>query len=74
MTEESLVEKAKSLCKGESVCVSGLIVRAKQVCEDELACNICDMGSACNSEMNTQCAMCDAISGHKYLLYLPNWD
>ena len=70
MTEEPFVEKARSLCKGESVRVSGLVVRAKQVCEEELACNICEMASACDSEMSTQCAMCDAISGHVYLLYL----
>lgn len=73
MAEESLVEKAKSLCKGESVCVSGLVVRAKQVCEEELACNNCEMGSACDYEMSSQCAMCDAISGHVYRLYIPIW-
>ena len=67
-----LHRKAVTLCEGGSVQVSGLMVRAKRVPDEEFACQLCEMDSACDREMCDLCAECDGYDRHKHILYLYN--
>lgn len=70
MSGKELKRKAVTLCEGGAVWVSGLMVRAMRVPEEECACQICEMDSACDSEMCAVCAECDGYDHHKHILYL----
>ncbi len=72
MSEKELKRKAVTLCEGGAVWVSGLMVRAKQVPEEETACQLCEMDSACDIEICDLCAECDGYDHHKHILYLYN--
>ena len=72
MSEKKLKQKAVTLCEGGAVWVSGLMVKAKRVPEEEFACELCEMDSACDKEMCDLCAECDGYDRHKHILYLYN--
>ena len=64
--------KAVTLCEGDTVWVRGLMVRAKRVPEEEFACQLCEMASACDRKICDLCAECDGYDHHKHILYLYN--
>ena len=70
MSGKELKRKAVTLCEGGAVWVSGLMVRAKQVPEEEIACQLCEMDSAFDIEMCDLCAECDGYDHHKHILYI----
>ena len=70
MNDKELHQKAVRLCEGGSVWVSGLMVKAKQVPDEDCACEICEMESVCNMEMCDLCAECDGYTHHKHILQL----
>lgn len=72
MKEKELHTLAVRLCEGGAVWVSGLMVRAKRVPEEECACQLCKMDSACDKEMCDLCAESDGYDHHKHILYLYN--
>ena len=67
-TGMSIHEKALRLIEGGVVACNGHAVRAIEVVGDDIACNYCDMDSACNMEMTDLCAECDMISHTRHLL------
>ena len=66
----SVHEKALRLIEGGLVACNGLVVRAIDVTGDDIACNYCDMGSACNMDMTELCAECDGITHTRHYLEL----
>lgn len=72
MSGKELKLMAVTLCEGGAVWVSGLMVRAKRVPEEECACQLCEMDSACDIEMCDLCAECDGYDHQKHILYLDN--
>lgn len=71
MTNKERHEKAVRLCEGDTVWVSGLMVRAKRIPSGFCACQECEMDSACDYDMCAVCAECDAYEYHTHILCLP---
>lgn len=72
MKEKEIHNKAIRLLEGGIVEVDGHWVKLCQHEGDELACLICTMDSVCyeDCDMNTICALCDAMNGaHNYLKF-----
>lgn len=70
MKYDELHAKAIRLCEGDTVWVSGLMVRAKRIPDGFSACQECEMDSACDHEMCEVCAECDAYEHRMHVLYL----
>ena len=66
----SVHEKALRLIEGGIVACNDLPVRVIDVTGDDIACNYCDMGSACNKDMVDLCCACDVITGTRHYLEL----
>lgn len=65
---ETLHAKAVALCEGQIVQCGGHFVRAITCSPEVLACNYCEMDSACDSEMNLLCAECDSYDLKNHIL------
>lgn len=63
-------EKALRLIEGGIVACNGLPVRAIDFMGAGIACNYCEMDSACNIEMTELCAECDMITHTRHYLKL----
>lgn len=67
MKDKERHQKAVRLCEGGAVLVSGLMVRAKRVPEEVIACQLCEMDSACDMDMCDLCAECDGYDRHNHV-------
>ena len=66
-SEQTLHEKAIRLIEGGVVEISGHFVRAIRVyCEE--GCHLCEMDSACDSDMIDLCSECEMITNKRYIL------
>lgn len=65
MKEKEMHDKAIRLLEGGIVEVDGHAVKMAKCPIEEFACDVCTMDSVCHEgcDMNTICALCDAISG-----------
>jgi hypothetical protein len=70
MNDKERHKKAVRLCEGGAVWVSGLMVKAKRVSDEDCACELCEMDSACNMEMLELCAECEGYDHHKHILII----
>ena len=61
MSERVIRKKADALCRGESVKISGYIVKLREVC-DNYMCKFCPMFFQCDLDMGTICAVCDMLT------------
>lgn len=68
--EMSVHDKAIRLIEGGLVACNGLVVRAIDFRGESIACDYCDMDSACNMEMTELCAECDMITHTRHYLKL----
>lgn len=65
---ETLHAKAVALCEGQIVQCGSHFVRAITCSPEIVACQYCEMDSACDLEMNDLCAECDGYDHQKHIL------
>lgn len=66
----SVHEKALRLIEGGIVACNGLPVRAIDFVGEGIACNYCEMDSACHNEMVDLCLECDTITRSRHYMKL----
>lgn len=68
LKEMDVHDKAIRLLEGGVVSCTGHAVRVCGVIGTDSPCQLCDMDSACNTEMFCLCNECDVITGSLHIL------